>query len=205
MEDVHEPDRFGQPSRGVRLDLDIDQITEAHRERAIRLAPLCRRLLDAEHLADERTQHRGWTAELAAEHAPERASLLLAGRVVQHDTEPPPAVGHDRWGVDHQGKGQATDINAFDVAAVDVEGQHRLAPVVRGRCGQSRPRAWTNRVARAVLEVGTFKGPSHDTAPVHPRAHRLYTPRSRVLHGLSLTVGASWPKTAKRSVPGGRR
>ena len=64
----------------MRLDLDVDQVTEADGERAVGLVPFGRCLFDAGHLADERAQHRRRPTELAAQHTAQRASLLLGSR-----------------------------------------------------------------------------------------------------------------------------
>src|SRR5258705_13584112 len=68
MEHVPQLNRVGKATRHLVLDLNIDQITEADRERSVGVMPFNGCLLDSGHLSNEWAQHRRRSAEFTAEH-----------------------------------------------------------------------------------------------------------------------------------------
>ena len=86
------------------------------------------RLLHAEHLADQRPEHRRRPAELPGQDRSELLSLAVRRGVIQVDTDPPVALAHDRRRVQEQGETQAADIRTINLARLHVIGQKRPAP-----------------------------------------------------------------------------
>ena len=90
-----------------------------------------RSLLDTEEFAEERPQGRRRTAELTRQHLAELAHLRFVCTVVDDDADLPVAVGHVRRRVGDHHEGPAGDVDAVDLAVIDIER--------RARSGSSRP------------------------------------------------------------------
>src|SRR4029450_12020895 len=107
------------------------------------------------------------------------------------DTDSPVAVGHVGGRVGDHDERPAGNIDAIDVAVVDLEGQREPAIVASGRLmSEVRPRARTNRVARTVLVEITLQLPAHLLSSAGASGTELHaTPGG----GLNSTLPATWP------------
>ena len=131
MEHAGEPHRLaGLDAEGHDvLDLEVDRVADAHAvTQPVVVSSM--RPLDAEHLADERSEPSHRTAELPAEDLGELVGLLVARPLVDEHPEPPVAVGHHLRRVDDDHGIEPADVGAVDLALADVEGERRAAEVV---------------------------------------------------------------------------
>ncbi len=143
------------------LDANIDIVTDPDVVAAAVLAVSDGRLLHAEHFADQRPEHRGRPAELPGQEHAEPLGLAVGRGVIQVDAHPPVALVHDRRRVQEQGKAQAADVNAIDIARLDVIGEKRPAPVERRLRRQPRPGTRADRITRTRLKVRPVNPPCH--------------------------------------------
>jgi hypothetical protein len=168
MEHVGQLDRIVTLYGDEVLHADVDGVADSDVVAAAVLAVGDARLLHPEHLADERAEHGRRAARRPGQDRPEPGGLTIGGLVVDEDAHPPVALAHHRRRVQEQGKAQAADVNAVDVARFDVVRQQRTAPVERGLCRQRRPDARAHRVTRARFEVFAVQPPGHSASQVAP-------------------------------------
>jgi hypothetical protein len=135
-------------------------VAESDAVGAVLVGELHRDLLHPQVLPDERPQRLHRPAELAAEHGAELLGLLIGRLLVHQNAEPPVPLAHHLWRVGDCSDGQAADVHALDLSRLDLEDEHRVAPVVVSADIEGN-RAGAGHLARAVLEVGALDAPSH--------------------------------------------
>src|SRR3954468_10652043 len=142
------------------LDLEVNGVADLHRVPKTVVSHLDRRLLDTQHLADERRERRHRAAELPAEHAHQLLDLILRGLLVHEDAELPVPLRHDLRRVRHEGHLQPVDVGAVDVALADVEDECDAAEVIRGAVVEGEV-AGAHQLAGARLDVAPLQIPGH--------------------------------------------
>src|SRR4051812_21652726 len=114
VEDAGEPRGLarGRAERDDVLDLEVDRVADPHAVAQAVLLDLDRRALDPEVLADQRPQRLHRAAELAAEDTAQLLGLLVGGRGVDEDAQPPVALAHHLRRVCDGGDGQPAHVRA---------------------------------------------------------------------------------------------
>jgi len=112
MEDAGHPRRLARlHAEGHHvLDLEVDGVADADRVAQAVLDHRDGRALEAQVLAHQRPERLHGTAEGPGENATELGRLVVGGRRVDEDAEPPVALAHDLGGVHDGGDRQATDV-----------------------------------------------------------------------------------------------
>src|SRR5205807_2507507 len=72
--------------------------------------------LHAQHLPDERAEHRGRPARLPGQDRSEMLGLVVGRGVIEEDADPPVALAHHRRRVQEQGEAQPAHVDVVDLA-----------------------------------------------------------------------------------------